>query len=97
MPDGEHLDSVPARRYPIQSNVSGPTVRDGQLAQPPPDWTADVWMPFEDPDCVDDEFRCADRGGGIHGHEEIEQPIEIGQGPRTVGNRGQRRLASRAR
>lgn len=84
MPDGEHLDSVQPRGDPIQRNVSGPTVRDDQLADPSPYRAADVWMPFENLYRVDDQIRCADRGSGILGHEEIEQPIEMGQGPCTV-------------
>lgn len=80
MLDGEHLDTVPARRRPVRRNVSRTTMRDGRLSQPPPHRAADVRMPLENPDRIDGQIRRSARRSRMFGHQEIEQPIEIGRG-----------------
>jgi len=90
MADCEHFHSVSSWCYPVQHHISGPAVGYDQFTQPSTDGTADVWMALEYFDGVDDELRRLDRGKRVDGSQLIEQPIEIDQRTRTVGNRGQR-------
>ena len=78
MPDGEHLDSVPSWRDPVQRDVSGPTVGNDQFTHRSPDRPADVRMAFQDLNSVHDDLRGVDRGSTIDGSEKVEQAIEIG-------------------
>jgi hypothetical protein len=91
MPDGEELDVVPAEPRAVQRDVPGTAVRDHELPQASPDGPADVRVTLEDRDGVDDHRCGGDRSVRILDREEIDESIEVGQGPRAVGDSGQRR------
>jgi hypothetical protein len=97
MPDGKDLDALPSGRHAVQRNVPGTPVRDHELPQASLDGAADVRVTFEDRHGVHDHRCCGDRSVRVLGSEEIEAPIEVGHGPRAVGDGGQRRLDQRYR
>jgi len=90
MPDCEHFDAVSTRRRSVEGDVSGAPLGDHEFAQSSPNWPADMWMTLEHLDGIDDHFRCRDSGGWFDDGKKLEQPIQIGQSPGTVGDCGQR-------
>lgn len=72
VPNGEHLDPVAARRYPVQRDVAAPAVGDHEFTQPSSDRPADVRVTFQHPNRVYDDFRCFDGRNGFDRGKEIE-------------------------
>jgi hypothetical protein len=91
MPDSEDLDARLAGCHSIQRDVPGTAVRDHELAQAPPYRPADVRMTLEYRHGVHDHRRGRDCSVRVLRSEEVEQPIEVGQGPRAVRDGGQSR------
>ena len=91
MPDGEDLDSLLADRHAVQRDVPRAAVGDYELPQTSPDGPADVRVTFEDLHGIYDRRSRGERSVRVPGSDEIEQSIEVGQGPRAIGDRGQRR------
>ena len=87
--DGEDLDTISLHVHAIQRDVPGATVRDHKLTQSASYRPPDVRMAFEDLHGVDDQGCRGARCTRVLDGKEVEQSLDIGQGPRTVRDLGQ--------
>src|SRR5262245_38388793 len=80
----EDLDTISPRVHAVQRDVPGATERDYRCARSTPHGPPDVRVALEDLHGVDDYGCRGTRHTRAPGSQEVEQPLDIGQGPRTV-------------